>query len=363
MMHSVGYLYIIIWLLVVVVVIGSESISTLDSPAKSSIDSLLQEYAFKALSWPKTKTGTAYNGSVPSNLAGIRISALMLRRDSLKWRGYGYFNEFIIPTGITEEPHVTRIVLVYQNLGNWSSFYYPLHGYTYLTPVLGILAYDAMDMCAKNKPELQVHALEFPINIKFSNVQPAPEGSLIKCFRFYSNNSVEFGNVTNGNECSTRKQGHFGIVAELKIAPSPSPSADGNNNQLSSTVWTISLGFVGFAFLGILYIVAQKFILVERRVVFEDSAAIIFEPLLGAGAAIEQAEVTLPLPLPDEGPSRRLPESDYATRPLPENDYVPQILSNFNQQSDEEDTLPDNDYAPQIFSNFGQQSEEEEEDA
>ncbi|MCD7466770.1 hypothetical protein HAX54_003775 [Datura stramonium] len=321
MMHSISYIYKIFWFLIFVV-IGSESINS-ESSAQSSLDSLLQEYAFKGLAWPRTKTGTVYEGSVPTNLTGIKISALMLIRESLKWRGYGYYHEFLIPTGIIEEPYVTRIVLVYQNLGNWSSIYYPLPvGYIYQTPVLGILAYDALDMCAKNKQELQIHALENPIDIRFSNVQAEPEGSLsLKCVYFSMNNSIEFGDVTNGNVCSTRKQGHFAIVAEVKVAPSPAPSGDGNNNnnnnQLSYEVWTISLGFLGFAFLGVLFVVAQKFILVERRsMILEDSAAIIV-PLLGA--TIEQTEV----PIPEDAVSRSSPANDYAIRPLPENDYVP----------------------------------------
>lgn len=318
MMPSVGYIYMIFWFFIFVV-IGCESITNLQSSTKSSLDSLLQEYAFKALAWPRTKTGTAYEGSVPSNMTGIKISALMLQRDSLKWRGYGYYHEFLIPTGITEEPYVTRIVLVYQNLGNLSSLYYPLPvGYIYQTPVLGILAYDAMDMCAKNRQQLQIHALENPLDIRFSNVQPEEEGSLIKCVYFNSNNSIEFGNVTNGNICSTRKQGHFAIVSEVEVAPSPAPSADwnnNNNNQLTTEVLTISLGFLGFAFLGVLFVVAQKFILVETTPILEDSAAIIV-PLLGA--TIVQTEVAMP----EEDLAS---ENDYSIRPLPENDYVPQI--------------------------------------
>ncbi|KAM3395761.1 hypothetical protein P3S68_004767 [Capsicum galapagoense] len=315
MMHSAGCIYRIFCFLIFVVV-GSESFN-LQSSAKSSLDSLLQEYAFKALAWPRTKTGTAYEGSVPSNLTGIKISALMLRRDSLKWRGYGYYHEFRIPSGVTEEPYVTRIVLVYQNLGNWSSFYYPLPGnYIYLTPVLGISAYDAMDMCTKNKLQLKIHVSENPIDIRFSNVQPEPEGSLLKCVYFNSDNSIEFGNVTNGNVCSTRKQGHFVIVAEVPVAPSPAPSADGNHNQLSSEVLTISLGFLGFAFLGVLFVVAQKYILLETSPILDDSAAMIV-PLLGA------ANVQTEVPMPEE--DRYSLENDYEIRPLPENDYVPQI--------------------------------------
>lgn len=307
----------IFWFLICVV-IGCESVNS-ESIVKNSLDCLLQEYAFKALSWPRTKTGTVYEGTVPSNLSGIKISALMLRRDGLKWRGYGYYHEFLIPTGITVEPYVTRIVLVYQNLGNWSSFYYPLpSGYIYQTPILGILTYDAMDMCAKNKSQLQIHALQNPLNIKFSNVQPESEESpLLKCVYFNSNNFIEFGNVTNGNICSTRKQGHFAIVAEVNVAPSPAPSADGNDHQLiTSEVWTISLGFLGFAFLGVVFVFAQNCILVERRPIFLEDSATIIVPLL--------TEV----PMSEEDLSRSLPENDYAIRPLPENDYMAQI----NQQ-------------------------------
>ncbi|XP_016446155.1 uncharacterized protein LOC107771319 [Nicotiana tabacum] len=310
-MHSVGCKYIILWFLIVVV-IGSESVTS-DSSAKRSLDSLLQEYAFKALRLPETKTGTVYNGSVPSNLSGIRISALMLRRDSLKWRGYGYYNDFFIPTVVIEEPYAEDLVLVYQNIGDWSSYYYSLPGYTYLVPVLGILAYDASDLYATNLPELDILAMEDPITIKFPYVQPAPEGSLPKCVYFYSNNLVEFGDVTDGNICETRIQGHFAIVAEVSVAPSPSPAADemapslpptphdNNDHQNNkSEIWIISLVFLVFALFGILFVIVKKFGLLEKRQRLYDSAEIV-EPFL------RNTEVTLPL----EAPSRPLLENDY----------------------------------------------------
>nr|XP_016507505.1 PREDICTED: uncharacterized protein LOC107825190 [Nicotiana tabacum] len=223
LMNSTGYFYIILCFLIATVV-GSESITS-DSSAKNSLDSLLQQYAFRELRWPRVRTGVPYDAYVPCNLPGIKISALMLTRYSLKWRSYGYYKEFLIPSGVIEEPYARKLVLVYQNLANWSSFYYPLPGYTYLTPLLGILAYDAYDLYAKNVPELDILASEDPITIKFHNVQPAPQGSLPKCVYFYSNNLVEFGDVTDGNICLTRIQGHFAIVTEVKVAPSPPPSA------------------------------------------------------------------------------------------------------------------------------------------
>lgn len=77
------------------------------------------------------------------------------------------FKEFEIPKGVRDEPHVERLVWVYQNLGNWSKVYYPLSGYTYLAPVLGLLAYDASDLIAKNLPELSIRATGEPYPLNF----------------------------------------------------------------------------------------------------------------------------------------------------------------------------------------------------
>ncbi|KAF3627822.1 putative succinate dehydrogenase [ubiquinone] iron-sulfur subunit 3, mitochondrial-like [Capsicum annuum] len=341
-MHSSGYFYIIIWLLIPALV-GSQSNSS-DSSARSSLDSLLQQYAFRELTWQRTRTGVPYDAYVPSNLMGIKVSAVILKRHTLKRRVYGYYKEFFIPSGIIVEPYVKKLVLVYQNLGNWSSFYYPLPGYIYLTPVLGILAYDANDLYATNLPELDILALEDPITIRFPFVQPAPEGSFPKCAYFYSNNFVKFGHVTDGNICETRIQGHYSIVAEVKaspspppsaheispspsasaheiapspspsaheiapspspsaheIAPSPPPTADDNNHQnINSKMWTISSVFLFFALLGILFVIVKKSGLLEIKQRLYDSAAVV-QPLLG------NTEVPLEAP----------------TRPLPENDYV-----------------------------------------
>ncbi|CAN4099692.1 unnamed protein product [Withania somnifera] len=309
-MHSSGYFNIII-LFLIPFMVGSESTSS-DSSSKSSLDSLLQQYAFRELiSRPKTKTGVPYDVYVPSNLTGIKLSAMILKTYSIKWKVHGYYKEFFIPSGIIVEPYARKLVLVYQNLGDWSSFYYPLPGYTYLTPVLGILAYDADDLHAKSVPELDILALEDPITIKFPYVQPAPEGSFPKCVYFYSNNLVQFGDVMDGNICETRILGHFSIVTEVNVAPSPSPSeneiapspsptADENNHQaIDSKIWTISLMFLFFSLLGILFFIAKKFVL-EIKQRLHDSAAVVV-PLLG------NTEVPLPL----EAPSRPLPENDY----------------------------------------------------
>lgn len=230
----------------------STSVNGSSRSEAKALDALLQDNAYKALS-VNPKTGTVFNGAVPSNLTGVKDAALRLRSGSLKRRGYGMYKEFEIPTGLEVSPYVERLVLVYQNLGNWSNTYYPLPNYTYLAPVLGLLAYDAKDLSATNLPELQINASGDPILIKFEGASPAPVGAVAKCVWFDLQGSSNFSNVTGGNTCSTRQQGHFSIVVESTApapspapspgapapAPAPAPSAKGKKKKSKDKVWII----------------------------------------------------------------------------------------------------------------------------
>ncbi|KAG5550798.1 hypothetical protein RHGRI_015680 [Rhododendron griersonianum] len=214
--------------------------------AARALDSLLQDYAYRAFVRPRT--GIVYPGDVPSNLTGIKISALRLRRGSLRGRGVNAYEEFEIPMGVVVQQHVARLVLVYQNLGNWSSVYYPLANYMYLAPVLGLLAYDASNLSAKNLPELDIRATSQPISIRFSDVKAVPDGSVAKCVWFHLDGLVNFSNPVSDNTCSTFEQGHFSIVIE-SIAPSPSPVSPvppagapkptGGGKKNHTTLWII----------------------------------------------------------------------------------------------------------------------------
>jgi len=190
-----------------------------------SLDAILQEYAYRAL--VKPKTGTVYNATslLPSNFTGVKIAALRLRSGSLRRRGVvPSYNEFEIPKGIIEKPYVKRLVLVYQNLGNWSKSYYPLPNYTYLAPVLGLLAYNGSNLSATNLPTLNVSASADPIRVKFVDVRDPPLGAVARCVWFDLQGSSNFSNVTGGNTCSTSTQGHLSIVAETSVLPPPPPS-------------------------------------------------------------------------------------------------------------------------------------------
>ncbi|XP_076883539.1 uncharacterized protein LOC143532355 [Bidens hawaiensis] len=202
--------------------VESQLSNPLPKPARA-LDATLQDYAYRAFVHPKT--GVPFKGTVPSYLTGIEISAMRLRSGSLYRRGVETFREFVIPVGLRGQPYVERLVLVYQNLGNWSTTYYSLPGYIYLAPVLGLLAYNGSDLSASNLPELDFWASEDAITVKFGSIGPIPDGSVAKCAWFDLHGQVNFTNLLSGNVCSTTEQGHFSIVAELAIAPVPVPPA------------------------------------------------------------------------------------------------------------------------------------------
>jgi hypothetical protein len=163
-----------------VVVMGESSTS---AKAANSLDSILQEYAYRAL--VKPKTGTIYNATtqLPSNFTGVTLAALRLRSGSLRRYGVPNYNEFQIPRGLLQTPYVKRLVLVYQNLGsnnNWSSNYYHLPpNHTYLAPLLGLVAYNGSDLSATNLSHINLNAAAGgdPVTVKFRDVKSPPPGS------------------------------------------------------------------------------------------------------------------------------------------------------------------------------------------
>ncbi|KAF8364670.1 hypothetical protein HHK36_033350 [Tetracentron sinense] len=279
-----------------------------------SLDALLQDYAFRTFTNPRT--GILYHGNVPSNLTGIEISAMRLRSGSLRTRGVEGYNEFEIPEGVVVQPYVERLVLVYQNLGNRSVVYYPLQGYTYLAPILGLLAYNASNLSATNLPELDIRASDKPISIKFMDVKLVPEGSAAKCvwFDLQGQGQVEFSNVVSGNICSTVKHGHFSIVVESNVPP-PAPSPGGGRKKKSkSKVWiivgSVVGGFVLLILLGFLVFWVRRF---KHRKKLEK-----MEKAADVGEALQMTSI---------GNTRAPVAMGTRTEPVLENEYVSCLIS------------------------------------
>ncbi|KAK7305568.1 hypothetical protein VNO77_43474 [Canavalia gladiata] len=279
-----------------------------------TLDAILQDWAFKAFLRPKT--GVPYDAQVPRSLKGVRVSAMRLRSGSLRTRGVESYKEFQIPIGVFEQPYVERLVLVYHNLGNWSEKFYPLPGYSYLAPVLGLMSYSGSNLSASELPELDIRASEKPILIKFHDVKPASSGSVPKCVYFDLHGSVQFDILLHGNVCSTFQQGHFSIVVE-SIAPSPAPAAvavaadvGGNGGKNKSLVWIIVTSVVVGC---LLFIMLSLLVAKVRRT--------------KRGMKIQQlewvAETNETLQMTSIGGTKAPLAVGTRTRPTIENDYIP----------------------------------------
>ncbi|XP_051180162.1 uncharacterized protein [Lolium perenne] len=227
-------------------------------PSARTLDAMLQDYAYRAFLRPRT--GIVYNATLPADLAaGVAVSGVRLRSGSLRRKGFpGYF-EFAIPAGVIVQPYVERVVLVYHSLGlgggGLPQRYYPLPGYTYLAPVLGLLFYDAANLSAVGLPELSVVASGSPISVSFSNVRAVPPGSPApQCVWFDLDGVPQFRDLEANNVCSTYRRGHFSIVVNSsELAPAPAPSgaiappipSDGGNAKGRKDAWKIAVGVVG----------------------------------------------------------------------------------------------------------------------
>ncbi|KAM7526614.1 hypothetical protein LguiA_016516 [Lonicera macranthoides] len=324
--RSLPVLLLFIWFLPLPI-LRAQSPSSPTSPARA-LDVLLQDYAYRAFVRPRT--GIPYDGVVPTNLTGIKISAMRLRSGSLFTRGVSMYKEFKIPIGVIVLPYVERLVLVYQNLDSLPTDYYPLPGYTYLAPVLGLLAYDASNLSAKNLPELDVRASGEPISIEFSDVGMVPRGTIPKCVWFDLHGLVNFSNVVSGNTCLSYQQGHFSIVVE-SIAPTPSPvvapappgggsneapprgagqGSSGGGKKNNSRVWIIVGSVVGglilLVLLGLLVPWVQKY---KRRKKMQQ-----MEKAAEVGEALQMTSV---------GSTKAPAATVTRTQPTLETEYVP----------------------------------------
>ncbi|CAN6362086.1 unnamed protein product [Urochloa humidicola] len=287
------------------------------SPARI-LDATLQDYAYRAFAHPHT--GIVYNATLPANLTGIAVSAIRLRSGSLRRKGFSRYFEFGIPTGVVVQPHVERVVLVYHNLGKSSADqYYPLTGYTYLAPVLGLLAYDAANLSAVGLQELNIVPSGSLISVTFSDVRVVPAGSAApRCMVFDLNGVPQFQDLQATNVCSTFRQGHISIVVNSSgIAPAPPPPGaiappiptPGGDKKENSKAWKIAVSVVGVAVaLGLLAVLLLCLVRYKREKKLE-----VMERNAKVGETLRMAQV---------GQTQAPVASGTRTQPVIENNYA-----------------------------------------
>ncbi|KAE8723287.1 Detected protein of unknown function [Hibiscus syriacus] len=209
------------------------------------LNALFRYYANRTLA-NHHRTGTLSRVSLPSNISGMEVSVVRLRGSSL-W-GRGINSKFVkIPPSVRTSPYVKRLAMVYDNLGNWSSKYYHVPGYSLVSPVIGFEVYDYTDLTVGN---LALNVTGGSISIRFPYLKTKEKNvTRLKCIGFRNNGSVEFKNVTERDVCVTENTGHFCVMIPYSSPPS-SPSMP----QKKGRVWKwwvieFGLGAVGLAVL------------------------------------------------------------------------------------------------------------------
>ncbi|GMH09452.1 hypothetical protein Nepgr_011293 [Nepenthes gracilis] len=197
------------------------------------LDLIIRDYAFKPHANNIRKTGVLYSVHLPVNLSGIGINLIRFRCGSL-WRYGAQIEEFHLGIGVTIHPCVERLLLIKENLGhNWFALYYDnfdLDGYELITPILGLLAYNAGDDVNQSNPfELGIIAGDNPIKIDFRNVtrinsSRGGNSQQPYCATFDRNGGrsgsgarkVTLSNMVAPSVCMAMKQGHFALVVEME---------------------------------------------------------------------------------------------------------------------------------------------------
>ncbi|KAJ7952399.1 Protein of unknown function (DUF1191) [Quillaja saponaria] len=228
------------------------------------LDLLVRDYTFKSLD-KHFRTGTLHSVHLPTNLSGIRVDTIRFRCGSL--RRYGaQVKEFHLGTGVTVHPCVERVILIRQNLGyNWSSIYYSnynLSGHQLVSPVVGLLAYNAgKDGNFSNPFEIGIFAREKPIKIDFTNTTnfTNAEGIMPLCASFEGDGKMTLANSASPHVCLATRHGHFGLVIE---------SAPEEQYRKRESQWKIAVGSTIGAALGaflLCLLVVAMFVRVKKK--------------------------------------------------------------------------------------------------
>ncbi|KAM2286084.1 hypothetical protein ACFX1S_038601 [Malus domestica] len=138
----------------------------------------------------------------------MKVSMVRLLSRRLWNRGATNFSCFKIPLRTMPMPHVKRLAFVHQNLGNWSSHYYSLPGYSLVSSVIGFTVYDASNTSSKRTAKLSL----FP-NLTLDRSTSVAE----KCASFFANGTVFLSEMRLPGVCLTTEQGYVGIVSSKRL--------------------------------------------------------------------------------------------------------------------------------------------------
>ncbi|WOH12240.1 hypothetical protein DCAR_0831742 [Daucus carota subsp. sativus] len=193
-----------------------DAASSSNATLSESLDVVLHKHAFGALVHHRPLTGALYVAPLPTDLAGIQVAVLRLRSKTL-WRKGANFSNFQIPPRTLSVPYVRRLLLVYQDLGNQSSHYYNITGYSLVSSVVGFMVYDASNFTINNTTKLNLSTTGTHISIQFPNLTfESGTNPKTSCAIFGADGKVSITARSLNNLCYTRNAGHFSIVTPME---------------------------------------------------------------------------------------------------------------------------------------------------
>lgn len=219
-----------------------------------SLEGFVYDYTNRSLEMPNA--GTLYNVNLPDNFTGMKVSFIRLRNGRFRKKGVN-LSFFYIPPMVITEPNVKRIAIIYENLGNLSSFYYKVPNYTLVAPVVGFMAYDSPNASALGNRKLILRVKEKSISIRFSDLIKGTNLTP-KCVEFDEYGRHEIKNMSGSNYvCFARGHGHFSLVI-----PSITASKLPKKKEKYWKLWVIGLfgGFSGLILLGLVVLVIIKLV-------------------------------------------------------------------------------------------------------
>ncbi|CAN1178200.1 hypothetical protein LINPERHAP2_LOCUS33539 [Linum perenne] len=262
-----------IWLVLISLLCVSASGDGLDNFTAESLDTFLEASAFQTVVQYRRHTGALYQALLPSNLSGMQVSVVRLRSKRL-WNIGANFTFFQIPPRTMTAPHVKRLAIVYQDLGNRSPEYYAVPGYSLLAPVIGFQVFDVSNVSAKSMiRKISLDTGGKPVVVSFP-----PQGSRTKdmsraqCIVFGADGSFNLSEIGRSNTCYVHDQGHFSVAVPVVRNGERFHKRKQKHSWLLWMVMGTVVGLVGLTLLGYLGLMSKKLLRTKKIQVMERQA-------------------------------------------------------------------------------------------
>ncbi|CAN0910393.1 hypothetical protein LINGRAHAP2_LOCUS26265 [Linum grandiflorum] len=234
-------LNVIIWLVLISFCVSASA--SADNFTAESLDAFLEASAFQTVIQYRRHTGALYQALLPSNFSGMHVSVVRLRSKRL-WKIGANFTFFQIPPRTMTNPHVKRLAIVYQDLGNRSPEYYAVPGYSLVTPVVGFQVFDVSNVGEKSMiRKISLDTGGNPVVVKFLAEQGS---SRAQCIVFGADGRFNLSDVviSGAKDMSCyghEDEGHFFSV----VVPMERNIDDDHRNQKKKKPWFLWMVLFG----------------------------------------------------------------------------------------------------------------------